>query len=102
MPLVKWLLVLVAPMASNATHTEQPRLNSEEIKAYQTQEKFVLEKNSKVTASNQFIDITDRHRCSNIRTLSKHMKKKKENWKLWVWKNLFPAAVVWIQKGLRQ
>lgn len=99
MPLVKRFLVLVAPMTSNAAHTEQPRLTSEEIKAYQTQEKNLF---SKVPASKQLIDITDRSRCSNIRTLSKHVRKKKENWKLWVWKSLFPAAVLWIQRGLRQ
>lgn len=44
MPLVKRFLVLVAPMTSNAAHTEQPRLTSEEIKAYQTQEKIYFQK----------------------------------------------------------
>lgn len=93
MPLVKWFLFIVAPMTSNALHTEQPRLTSEEIQAYQTREKTDIEKNSKVPASKQFIDITDRSRCSNIRTLSNHLRKKKENWKPWVWNSLFPAVV---------
>lgn len=50
MPLVEWFLVLVAPMTSNAAHTEQPRLNSEEIKAYQIQEKNYIREKFKSTS----------------------------------------------------
>lgn len=39
------ILGFIAPMTSNSAHTGQPRLNSGEIKAYQTQEKnFIREK----------------------------------------------------------
>lgn len=50
MPLVEWFLVLVAPMTSNAAHAEQPRLNSEEIKAYQIQEKIYITEKFKSTS----------------------------------------------------